>query len=152
MIELIKKSIENKDIDKNIYIILTPETKTILLSIISQTPETLIDLEKLFVDVIKDDKIDSNDIPQLIILVQSLYKVIYTLKKIKLNTKKRTAITCNLLKYIINILITEEIIMINKENLSNFNIQMNILIDSCMSLISLSKSLKSASCLNILLG
>lgn len=153
-IDLVKKSLENEDMKKKITITLTPEIISIINNIISLTPNTLTDIEKATIEIIKDGKIDSKDIPNLIVVVQKIYQFIYSLKSMKLDAKKRAHITAELLKYLIHLLVLERKIKIDEdsEKILEFYTQINALIDSCIGLLSYSKSLKTKGCLKKLLG
>jgi len=89
IVDLVKKSIETDD---KIKINLTPEVKTVLKNMISLTPNTLNDIEKAVTEIVKDNKIDSVDIPNLIVVIQRVYQFIYSLKSVKFNSKKRAEI------------------------------------------------------------
>jgi hypothetical protein len=151
-IDLVKKSLENEDIKNKISIKLTSEITSIINNIISITPNTLTDIEKAVVEIIKDGKIDSKDIPNIIVVIQRIYQFIYSLKSIKLDAKKRADITGELIKYLIHILVLERKIKIEQDKQSEFLTQTNILIDSCVDLLSYSKSLKTKGCLKKILG
>ena len=151
-IDLVKKSLENEDIKNKISIKLTSEITSIINNIISITPNTLTDIEKAVVEIIKDGKIDSKDIPNIIVVIQRIYQFIYSLKSIKLDAKKRADITGELMKYLIHILVLERKIKIEQDKQSEFLTQTNILIDSCVDLLSYSKSLKTKGCLKKILG
>jgi len=152
LVELLKKSLENGDVKNKLYISLTPEVTSVINNIVTLTPDTFNDIEKAIIEVIKDGKIDSKDIPNLIIIVQKLYQVIYSLKTIKVDSKKRADVAASLLKYIINILVVERIIKIDEEKQSEFYVQVNALIDSCISLLNFSKSIKTKGCLKRIFG
>jgi hypothetical protein len=151
-IDLVKKSLENEDIKNKISIKLTSEITSIINNIISITPNTLTDIEKAVVEIIKDGKIDSKDIPNIIVVIQRIYQFIYSLKSIKLDAKKRADITGELMKYLIHILVLERKIKIEQDKQSEFLTQTNLLIDSCVDLLSYSKSLKTKGCLKKILG
>ena len=70
LIDLVKKSLNNEELKNKISIKLTPEVIKTINNIISVSPNTFADIEKGIQQVIKDGKIDSNDIPQLIIIIQ----------------------------------------------------------------------------------
>jgi len=148
-VDLVKKSLENEDIKKKISIKLTPEATSIINSIISLTPNTLTDIEKATIEIIKDGKIDSKDIPNLIVVIQRVYQFIYSLKTIKLDAKKRADITSTSLKYLLHILVLERKIKIDEDKQSEFLTQTDALIDSCISLLSFPKSLKTKGCFKI---
>jgi|688.fasta_scaffold1099818_1 hypothetical protein len=168
LIDLVKKSLEKEGIkgsysdtadiviqcvDK-VTITLTPEIISIIDNIITLTPNILTDIEKTAIEIIKDGKIDSKDIPNLIVVVQQIYQFIYSLKSIKLDAKKRAHITAEILKYIIHLLVLERKIKFDEDpaKIFEFYAQINALIDSCISLLSYSKSLKTKGCLRKLFG
>ena len=103
-------------------------------------------------ETIKDGKIDSKDIPNLIIIIQSLYQFIYSLKDVKFDAKKRADITASSLKVILRLLVLERKIKIDEENQEEVLSQINTLIDSCISLLNYSKSLKPKRCLKKIFG
>ena len=151
-IDLVKKSLENEETKKKISIPLTPEVTSIINNIISLTPNTLTDIEKAAIEIIKDGKIDSKDIPNLIIVIQSLYQFIYSLKNVKFDAKKRSDVTSSSLKYILHLLVLERKIKIDEDKQSEFFTQMDTLIDSCISLLSYSNSLKTKGCFKKIFG
>jgi hypothetical protein len=149
LIELVKKSLENEDAKNKLYIALTPEVISVIKNIVSLAPNTLTDIEKAMLEVIKDGNIDSKDIPNLIIIVQKLYQVVYSLKNVG---NKRAVISGSILKYIINLLVVERIIKIDEEKQPEFFIQVNALIDSCVGLLSFPDSIKTKGCLKKMFG
>lgn len=145
-VDLVKKTLENEEMKKKMSISLTPEVIKVINSIISQSPNTLIDIEKAVIEIIKDDKIDSKDIPNLIVVIQRIYQFIYSLKSVKFDAKKRANITSELLKFLLQLLVLERKIKIDEDKQADFLSQSNALIDSCISLLSYSKSLKVKGC------
>jgi hypothetical protein len=148
VVELVKKYLE-VDVDEaknEIGIQITPEIIRVINNIISLTPNTLTDIEKAIVEIVKDGRIDSKDIPNLIVVVQIIYQTIYNLKNVKFDAKKRADITSTSLKYLVHILVLEKKIKIHEDNQSEFLAQTDALIDSCISLLSFSKSLKTKGC------
>ena len=136
----------------NSKIVLSKESIDILNKIINLTPNFLDDVEKSLLEVIKDGKIDSNDLPHLILLIQKLYETIYKIKDMKLDSKTRTVICSEALKNIAYFLIKERRIQIDEENSVLLLEQINTLIDSCVGLLSFSKSIKVKGCLRSLFG
>jgi hypothetical protein len=104
------------------------------------------DVEKSLLEVVKDGKIDSNDLPYLILLIQKLYEIVYAVKDIKLDGNKRALISAELLKFISHYLIIERRIEIANDIQSQFLDQIDKLIDSCVGLLSFSKSIKVRGC------
>lgn len=152
LVDLVKKSLENEDIKNKIAIPLTSEVISIINNIISLTPNTLTDIEKATIEIIKDGKIDSKDIPNLIVVIQRLYQFIYSLKNVKFDDKKRADITSSFLKYILHLLVLERKIKIDENKQAEFLTQIDALIDSCIGLLSYSKSLKTKGCFKRLFG
>ena len=151
-VDLVKKSLENEEMKKKISIPLTPEVTNVINNIISLTPNTLTDIEKATIQIIKDGKIDSKDIPNLIVVIQRIYQFIYSLKNTKFDAKKRADITSTSLKYILHLLVLERKIKIDEDKQADFFIQTNALIDSCIGLLSFSKTLKTKGCLKKIFG
>ena len=145
-IDLVMKYLENENMKKKIFIALTPEISSVIKNIIYLSPDTLTDIEKTMIETIKDGKIDTKDIPNIIVVIQRIYQFIYSLKDAKFDAKKRADITSTLLKYILHILVLERKIKIDQDKQTEFVIQMHYLIDSCVGLLSYSKSLKTKSC------
>ena len=145
-IDLVKKTLENEEIKKKISIQLTPEVTSVINNIISLTPNTLTDIEKAISEIVKDGRIDSKDVPNLIVVVQKIYQSIYSLKNVKFDAKKRAEITSTSLKYLIHLLVLERKIKIEDDKQAEFLALTDALIDSCISLLSFSKSLKRNVC------
>ena len=79
---------------------LSEDTKNVLYKLIYFSPDFLNEIDKLVKEIIKDNKIDSNDIPNLILLIKKLYELIYKLKEIKLDDSKKIEICSTILKFL----------------------------------------------------
>ena len=145
-IDILKDTLLNDEIKNKISIKLTPEVLNVINKIISLTPNTLTDIEQAAIEIIKDGKIDSKDIPQFIIFVQRIYQVIYNLKEIKIDSLKRTEFTSSILKFIVHLLILEKKVKIDDDKKEEFLKNCDVLIDSCVGLLSFPKSLKTNGC------
>jgi hypothetical protein len=152
LIYLLIKATINDEIKDKISIKLNSDIINVINKIISLTPNTLTDIEKAATEIIKDQKIDSKDIPNLIIVVQRIYQVIYDMKDLKIDSKKRTEITSSILKFIIHLLVKEEKIKIDDDKQEEFLKNCDILVDSCVGLLSFPKSLKTKGCLKKIFG
>lgn len=145
-VDIVKKSLVNEDIKNKITIKLSDDVIKVINNIISLSPNTLTDIEKSSIEIIKDGKIDSKDIPSLIIIVQRIYQFIYSLKSVKFNAQKRSEITSTSLKYLLHLLVLEKKIKIDEDKKIEYLNQIDIIIDSCISLLSYPKSLKIKGC------
>lgn len=143
-------SIEDKLI--KIKLDLSPELISVLNKIISATPDFFNEIEKSVIEIVKDEKINSRDIPQFIIIVQKIYENIYKLKSIKYDSKKRIEIAKQILKFVIHLLVIEEVIKIDKDNQDEFLSDCDILIDACIGLLSFAKSIKIKGCMKKIFG
>jgi hypothetical protein len=152
-VDIVKKTIENEVVNDKIKMILSPEVKNVINNLISLTPDTLTDIEKAIVDIVKDNKIDSKDIPNLIIVIQRIYQFIYSLGANKFDAKKRAEITAASLKFVIRVLLLNDKIKLNPEKTQEeFLNQIDVLIDSCVGLLSFSKTIKTPRCLKKIFG
>ena len=140
LIELVKEEIKQKTH------ILNKEYIDILNSLVSISPNLLNDIEKAMFEIMKDGKIDSNDIPFLITIIQKLYEFMFSLKIEKMSTEKRAAICAEIIKFIVHVLIKERRIKVDPDKQDAFLSQFNALMDSCISLLSLQSELISKGC------
>ena len=125
---------------------ISPELISILNYIVCD--DTLVsETEKTIMEIIKDGKINSNDIPQLILLVQKIYQFIYSLKHMKIDTKKRCELTGNVLKYIIHLLILKGVLVVKDHSEMEVIQHCDTLIDSCIGLMTFPKMIKPKKCL-----
>lgn len=146
-VDIVKKSLENEDIKNKITIKLNVDVIKIINNIITLSPNTLTDIEKAIVEIVKDGKIDSKDIPNLIVVIQRIYQFIYSIKSLKFDSKKRSEITSTSLKFFLHLLVLERKIKIDEDKEVEFLTQTDNLIDSCISLLSYSKSLRIKGCI-----
>ena len=140
LVDLVKEEIKQKTH------ILNKEYIDILNSLVSISPNLLNDIEKAMFEIMKDGKIDSNDIPYLITIIQKLYEFMFSLKIEKISTEKRSAICAEVIKFIVLVLIKERRIKVEPSKQDAFLNQFNALMDSCVSLLSLQSELISKGC------
>lgn len=138
-IDLLKYVIKTENKINN-YILLDKKTTDMILTIIDKNPEYFIVFEITMKNIIRDNKIDSKDIPDIIILVQKLYEILFKLKINKLDTIKCSVICGEVAKLLVHVLVKDGKIKINNEK--EFLEQSDKLIDVCISLIKLAKQLK----------
>jgi hypothetical protein len=125
------------------------KTNDIFIMIIKSNPLLFSDIEDTLIKIVKDGKIDLNDIPEILVLLKKLYEIIYGLKKTKKSVIDVAKITGDILKILVLILTKENKIKINNEE--EFLKNVNELIDMAITLLSLNKNLKkSYGCNNFL--
>lgn len=124
----------------------SPDAIHFISNVISLTPSTMTAIEVAIISIIQDGKIDSKDIPQLIIVVQQIYQYIYSLKNAKFDFAQRCELTSTTLKYIIKMLVLERKIKINPDTQAQVLHDIDALIDSCIGLLRYAKTIKPPSC------
>jgi hypothetical protein len=146
LVDLVKEEIKQKTH------ILNKEYIDILNSLVGKSPKLLNDIEHAMIEITKDGKIDSNDIPFLITIIQKLYEFMFSLKIGKMPTEKRAAICAEIIKFVVVVLIKERRIKVDINKQDIFIAQINALMDSCVSLLSLQSTLLSKGCCSCLFG
>lgn len=121
---------------------LKPELVKTLQLIIQNNSSFFFKIEESFKKILEDNKIDSDDVPELMSLFSSVYELLFSLK-LKTRTIEMSNICGELIKLTFNIMLTESLIIFetvagNEETLKTFN----ALVDSSISLIKLSKTVK----------
>ena len=142
----------SEEIKKKVNFPLNDNVTDVINKVLKHTPDFLNDIEKTFVEIFKDNKIDSNDVPNLIILLQKLYELIYKSKDIKLDSKKSAEVCGSVLKFIIHVLVEERKIKLDEDKKAAFLELIDKLIESCISLLGFSKIIKTSSCLKKIFG
>ena len=131
---------------KGFNILITDKQLKLITSIISANPDLFKEIEDILKNIIRDNKIDSKDIPDIMMLLQKIYEIIHDLKDLKLNVEKCTETISILVKFVINVLIEEEIIKIDSDIRSGIQENLNKLIDVSMNLILLTTKMKPNFC------
>lgn len=119
-----------KHTEENVDLEFSSETIDIINSVLDECPTLLDNIKNAITEVIKDNKIDTDDVPQFIEIYKSLYE-----KLDKLDSSKRAETCGTVLKFIVHSLVEERKIDIKEYKLTDFLVQVNILIDSCVSLL-----------------
>lgn len=144
IVEIINEEIKQK------ALVLNKDYVDVINILVKKSPTLFNDIEKSIYEIMKDGKVDSNDIPHLIKIIQKLYESIFSLKGVKLSNEKQTAICSELMKNVFKIMIKERKIKLELNKQEQFLDQFNKLIESCTSLLSFQKILKSKGCFSCL--
>ena len=127
---------------KDLKIVISKSASNMISAIASSSPAVLDDIKKSLLEVIKDNKIDSSDIPHLISIIQSLYEIVCNLKEFHLDSQSRASICAEVLKFISHYLILDDQLSVDKLDQMTFLNQIDTLIDSCAGLLSFSSAIK----------
>jgi hypothetical protein len=148
--------IEEQELSSNILnkfsIKLSENDKVILSKILEHSPKVFDNIEEAMKKIIVDGKIDSKDLPYILVCIQELYQLIYTFKTYKMDTKKRCELCATLIKMVIRILVEERIVKLDEEKKVEFLSNTDFLVDSAINLIGLSKLIKPNGCIKKLFG
>lgn len=146
LVEIIDEEIKQKSM------VLNKDYVDVINILIKKSPALFDDIEKSIYEIMKDGKVDSNDIPHLIKIIQKLYECIFSIKSLKLSNEKQTAICSELIKNMFKIMIKERKIKLDLDKQDKYLDQFNTLIESCTGLLSFQKILKSKGCFSSLFG
>jgi len=127
IIDLIKDSIkENENIK------LTPDEVKLIKLILTNSPQSFVDIENSITSIISDNTISASDIPKFITLVKDFYVVVKTTNasNISLSGEQIVNISASIVKFILPIIL-------NKNNVYNEVIvqNANTIIDTCVDLL-----------------
>jgi hypothetical protein len=143
LIEIISEDVKNK------AMVLNKDYVDTINILIKKKPALFSDIEQSIYEIMKDGKVDSNDVPHLIKIIQKLYESVFSIK-LKLSNEKLTAICSEVIKNIFKIMIKERKIKVELDKQEEYLEQFNKLIESCSSLLSFQKVLKSRGCFSAL--
>ena len=119
---------------------LSQETVKVLLLITQQFPHFFFKLEESFKKIAEDNKIDSNDVPELMGLFSIIYELLFSLKLQK-TVLEMSEICGEIIKLTFNVAIEEGLVkfdlLLQDETVKTFN----LLVDSSAHLVKLSKSI-----------
>lgn len=120
---------------------LTPELVKILQLIIQKNSAFFFKIEDSFKKILEDNKIDSDDVPELMSLFSAVYELLFSLK-LTASTIDISNICGELIKLTFNIMLAENIIIFESSGREETLKIFNALVDSSISLIKLSKTIK----------
>jgi hypothetical protein len=123
-------------------------TRQVLLAVMNSHPGFFSEVELILVNITQDNKIDSADIPNIIVLIQKLYILMVDLKSIKLNTVACSETCGSIIKIIIHVLVEEGVVNITTDNKEVFLANVDKLIDACVNLLKFTTQLKPKNCLH----
>jgi hypothetical protein len=115
------------------------ELSKILITIVQEHSEFIIKIEESFKAIVADNKIDSDDVPELMKLFSNIYGVVVSLKI--QNLKNVSNVCGDLIKLTFNIMLSEKLIDFVDENQENTLNIFNALVDSSVSLINLKSTI-----------
>ena len=146
IVELLKQSISDANFERTFQLTLDNDVVDVFHKIMELSPNSFVDIQKSLSAIVFDGKINSEDIPQLIVLVKSIYQTINAVKNSKVSATKMTEQVGGVIKLAFHVLVKEGKIKIDDDKHSVFLDQFDELVDSCVSLLSFTESLKPVGC------
>jgi hypothetical protein len=146
LLDLIKAIIESETesepdilvIQKRYDIEITYELLSVLSLMSTADPAFFLSIENTFTEIVKGNKIDARDVPNIMALLINLYTILAELKFKPLNTQ----ICGSVLKFIIAVIIKDKIVRIDNDNEKELMLCLALLINSCIELTTLSNKIK----------
>jgi hypothetical protein len=120
---------------------LNPETVKVISLILQNNSQFFTKIEDSFKKIVSDNKIDADDVPELMSLFSNMYEVLTALK-LKKKTVELSNVCGDIIKLIFNIMLTEKLITFENESVKNTTECFNALVDSSTSLIKLTKTIR----------
>lgn len=145
IVDLLKLSIYNPS-DK-LSIKLPKRVKDLLGKLIEEDNTLFNKIETNLLNIIKDNSINASDVPDFIAILIIIYETMVNNDKTKIKKDELADTSGIIIKFIIDVLVTENVIKIEHENRDKFLVDINRLVDTCVTLVKLSKSVKAPSCL-----
>jgi len=125
---------------------LNPEMVKVISLILQNNSQFFTKIEDSFKKIVADNKIDADDVPELMSLFSNMYEVLSALK-LKKKTVELSNTCGDIIKLVFNIMLTEKLLTFEGESVKSTTECFNALVDSSTSLIKLSKTMKfSAKC------
>ena len=146
IVELLKQSIADANFERTFQLTLDNDVVDVFHKIMALSPNSFVDIQNSLSSIVLDGKINSEDIPHLIVLVKSLYQTINAVKNSKVSAIKMTELVGGVIKLAFHVLVKEGKIKIDDDKHSVFLDQFDELVDSCVSLLSFTESLKPVGC------
>ena len=120
---------------------LNPEMVKVISLILQEHSSFFNKIENSFKKIVADNKIDADDVPELMSLFSNMYEVLITLK-LKKKTIELSNVCGDIIKLVFNIMLTEKLLTFEGESVKNTTECFNALVDSSTYLIKLSKTIK----------
>ena len=146
IVELLNQSVADANFEYKFQLTLDNDVVDMFHKIMALSPNSFVDIQKSLTAIVLDGKINSEDIPQLIVLVKSIYQTINAVKNSKVSSTKMTEQVGGVIKLAFHVLVKEGKIKIDDDKHSVFLDQFDELVDSCVSLLSFTESLKPVGC------
>lgn len=144
LINLIINIIQNDETIKKYNIILDKKTVDVISLVIKSNPQIFGKISDTLKNILNDGKINSKDIPEILNLIKEIYEIIYNIKVNKITKNNIVDITSDILKFLVHLLVQDDIIKVHDKD--EFIKEIFVLIDTTMTLIKLTKTLKTPKC------
>lgn len=119
---------------------ISPKTKKLISQIIEIQPNIFKDFSEILQCIIADNKIDTKDIPNFISIIKLLYEFARSEKKIKISKNELADCIGQIIKLLLKVLLEKKEIKIDDDKKEELLNALDAIVDTCISLITLSDS------------
>jgi vacuolar-type H+-ATPase subunit H len=131
---------------RDLKMVISKDASNIMSTVAASRPAILDDIKKSLVEVTRDNKVNSTDIPQFIAMFQSLHDFVCSLKEFKPDIKSKAEICATVFKIITHFLILDDQICADNADKTLLLTQLDDLIDSGVDLLAHVPTIKLKGC------
>jgi len=131
---------------RDLKMVISKDASNIISTVAASRPVILDDIKKSLVEVTRDNKVNSTDIPQFIAMFQSLHDFVCSLKEFKPDIKSKAEICATVFKIITHFLILDDQICADNADKTLLLTQLDDLIDSGVDLLAHVPTIKLKGC------
>jgi hypothetical protein len=131
---------------KDLKIVISKDAHSVISTIAESRPAILDNIKKSLVEVTRDNKVSTNDIPQFISTVKTLYDFVCSLKEFKPDIQSKAEICATVFKIITHFLILDDQICADNADKTLLLTQLDDLIDSGVDLLAHVPTIKLKGC------
>jgi hypothetical protein len=131
---------------RDLKMVISKDASNIISTVAASRPAILDDIKKSLVEVTRDNKVNSTDIPQFIAMFQSLHDFVCSLKEFKPDIQSKAEICATVFKIITHFLILDDQICADNADKTLLLTQLDDLIDSGVDLLTHVPTIKLKGC------
>jgi hypothetical protein len=131
---------------RDLKMVISKDASNIISTVAASRPAILDDIKKSLVEVTRDNKVNSTDIPQFIAMFQSLHDFVCSLKEFKPDIQSKAEICATVFKIITHFLILDDQICADNADKTLLLTQLDDLIDSGVDLLAHVPTIKLKGC------
>ena len=131
---------------RDLKMVISKDASNIISTVAASRPVILDDIKKSLLEVTRDNKVNSTDIPQFIAMFQSLHDFVCSLKEFKPDIQSKAELCATVFKIITHFLILDDQICADNADKTLLLTQLDDLIDSGVDLLAHVPTIKLKGC------